>query len=93
MVKNTNTDFFYKAILKLKTEEDCRVFFEDLCTVNEIAFISQRLYVAKLLYDKHVYNDIVKMTGASTATISRINRSIQSANGGYDIVFKGEEKN
>jgi len=90
-MKNLHDDFFYKSVLKLKTEEDCRAFFEDLCTKNELAFISQRLYVAKLLHDKHVYNDIVKMTGASTATISRINRSLQSGSGGYDIVFKGGE--
>jgi len=81
-------EHLFKAILQLKTEEECRAFLEDLCTVNELSAISQRLYVAKLLCEKHVYNDIVKMTGASTATISRINRSLQFGNGGYDIVFK-----
>jgi TrpR-related protein YerC/YecD len=85
---NLYTEGLFKAVLQLKTEEECRVFFEDLCTKNEIASISQRLYVAKMLYEKHVYNDIVEVTGASTATISRTNRSLRSGSGGYDIVFK-----
>jgi len=92
--KKLHDDFFYRSVLQLKSEEDCRAFFKDLCTANELAFISQRLYVAKLLHDKHVYSDIVKMTGASTATISRINRSLQSGSGGYDIVFRqGQQGN
>ena len=82
------TEGLFKAVLQLKSEEECRAFFDDLCTKNEIAAISQRLYVAKLLHEKHIYNDIVEMTGASTATISRTNRSLRSGSGGYDIVFK-----
>jgi TrpR-related protein YerC/YecD len=87
-LKNPNTEYLYKALMQLKSEEECRRFLEDLCTVNELSAISQRLSVAKLLHEKHVYNDIVKMTGASTATISRTNRSLQFGSGGYDIVFK-----
>ena len=87
-LEKTHAEYLYKAVLQLKTEEECRAFFDDICTMNEVAAISQRLYVANLLYEKHVYNDIVKMTGASTATISRINRSLQFGNGGYDVVFK-----
>jgi TrpR-related protein YerC/YecD len=87
-LKNTNAEYLYKAILQLENEDECRSFFEDLCTVNELTAISQRLYVARLLTERHVYNDIVKMTGASTATISRTNRSLQFGSGGYDIVFK-----
>jgi len=86
-LKDTNTDYLFKAILQLKTEKECYAFFEDLCTVQELKSISQRLYVAKLLREKHVYNDIVEMTGASTATISRVNRSLQFGNDGYNIVF------
>ena len=88
LLKDSNTEYFYKAVLQLRSEDDCKRFFEDLCTVNELSAISQRLGVAKLLREKHVYNDIVKMTGASTATISRTNRSLVFGNGGYDIAFK-----
>lgn len=82
-------DELYEAILCLETKEECSAFFEDLCTVLELQTISQRLQVAKMLRDSHVYSDIVAATGASTATISRVNRSLnyQSKNG-YDIVFQ-----
>jgi len=86
-LKDNNTDYLFKAILQLKNEKECYAFFEDLCTVQELKSISQRLYVAKLLNEKHVYNDIVEMTGASTATISRVNRSLQFGNDGYAIIF------
>ena len=84
---NKNTDDLCKAILSLKTKEECYAFFEDLCTVPEMKAMAQRAAVAKLLYDKTVYNDIVEKTGASTATISRVNRSLAYGAGGYDIVF------
>lgn len=82
-------DELYEAILCLETPEECQAFFEDLCTVLELQTMSQRLQVAKLLREHRVYNDIVAATGASTATISRVNRSLnyQSKNG-YDIVFQ-----
>ncbi|MDR0223174.1 MAG: TrpR YerC/YecD [Oscillospiraceae bacterium] len=86
-VKDANTDYLFRAIMQLKTEDECYAFFEDVCTVRELKSISQRLYVAKLLREKHVYNDIVGKTGASTATISRVNRSLQFGNDGYDMVF------
>ncbi len=81
-------DELYEAILCLETKEECSAFFDDLCTVLELQTISQRLQVAKMLREHHVYSDIVNATGASTATISRVNRSLnyQSKNG-YDIVF------
>ncbi len=86
-IKDDNTDFLFKCILSLDSIEECYAFFEDLCTVPEMKAMAQRAAVAKLLYDKTVYNDIVEKTGASTATISRVNRSLSYGAGGYDIVF------
>lgn len=77
----------FDAILTLETREECYDFFEDLCTVLELKSLSQRYQVAKMLSERHVYSDIVSETGASTATISRVNRSINYGNGGYNIVF------
>ena len=76
MNKDNNMEYLYKAILTLKTPEECEAFFDDLCTPQELKAISQRLYVAKLLTENRVYNDIVKQTGASTATISRVNKTL-----------------
>lgn len=90
IIKDDNTDFLFECILKLKSVEDCYAFFEDLCTIPEIKAMSQRAAVARLLYDKTVYNDIVSKTGASTATISRVKRSLAYGAGGYDIVFNKE---
>ena len=84
-------DVFFEAILKLKSIEDCRLFFEDICTIKELEGISQRLEVAKLLREKKNYQEISKITGASTATISRVNRCLVYGNGGYDVVFNKEE--
>ena len=67
-IKNKATDDLFEAILQLKTVDECYKFFEDVCTVKEIQAISQRLEVAKMLVEKRVYSDIVKETGASTAT-------------------------
>ena len=89
-IKDENTDFLFECILKLESLDECYSFFEDLCTVPEIKAMAQRAAVAKLLYDKTVYNDIVAKTGASTATISRVNRSLAYGAGGYDIVFNKE---
>lgn len=86
-LKDKNTDLFFDAILHLKSVDECYDFFEDLCTVNELKSISQRIVVAKMLRDKKVYSDIVDETGASTATVSRVNRSLQYGCGGYDLVF------
>lgn len=83
-----NLDDLFEAILCLKNIEECRLFFKDLCTVPELKALSQRFQVAKLLTENHVYSDIVGETGASTATISRVNRSLAyDGNGGYGIVF------
>ncbi len=90
--KDSNVDFLFEAILNLETLEECYDFFEDLCTVTEIKSISQRIVVAKMLRDKKVYNEIVSETGASTATISRVNRSLQYGCNGYEVVFKRMEK-
>lgn len=86
-IKDENTDFLFDCILKLKTKEECYAFFEDLCTIPEIKAMTQRVLVAKLLSEKKVYNDIVAETGASTATISRVNRSLAYGAGGYEMMF------
>lgn len=86
-IQDDNLDFLFKAILALENSEECYDFFEDLCTIQELKAISQRLVVAKMLSDKCVYTDIVNKTGASTATISRVNRSLQYGCDGYDRIF------
>lgn len=86
-IKDNNTDFLFECILKLDDLDDCYAFFEDLCTVPEIKAMAQRAVVAKMLKDKNVYNDIVAKTGASTATISRVNRSLSYGAGGYSKIF------
>ena len=86
-IKDENTDFLFECILKLETLEECYAFFEDLCTVPEVKATAQRTAVAKLLSEKTVYNGIVEKTGASTATISRVNRSLAYGCGGYNMVF------
>ncbi|WP_028510276.1 YerC/YecD family TrpR-related protein [Ruminococcus sp. NK3A76] len=91
-----NLDDLYEAILTLETVEECRLFFKDLCTVPELKALSQRFKVAQMLTENHVYSDIVGATGASTATISRVNRSLSyDGAGGYCIAFdrlKGKKK-
>ncbi len=88
-----NLEDLYRAVLCLQTEEECEKFFADLCTVNELKSISQRVVVARMLKDKSVYSDIVAATGASTATISRVNRALHYGEGGYELVLDrlGEE--
>ncbi len=81
------TDKLVSGILKLKTEEECYKFFEDICTIKEIKEIAQRLEVARLLEEGRAYNDVAKQTGASTATISRVNKCISYGSGGYKIVL------
>jgi len=87
-IKDDSVDFLFQAILSLKNLDECYSFFEDLCTVPEIKAMSQRLLVARMLSEKRVYSDIVHETGASTATISRVNRSLIYGCDGYDLVFK-----
>lgn len=83
-----NLEFLFNAILKLEDIDECYDFFEDLCTVQELKSLSQRIVVAKMLSEKSVYTDIVSETGASTATISRVNRSLQYGCDGYDKIFE-----
>ena len=86
-IKDDSVDFLFRAVLSLKTVEECYNFFEDLCTVPELKAMSQRLLVAHMLSTKCVYSDIVAHTGASTATISRVNRSLNYGCDGYAMVF------
>ena len=80
-------DFMFEAILTLENKEECYKFFDDLCTIREIKSMAQRLVVAKMLTEKKVYSEIVRQTGVSTATISRVNRSLFYGNEGYSIAF------
>ena len=91
-LQNKSTDFLFDCILQLKTVEECYDFFEDLCTVTELKAISQRIVVAKMLSSNRVYSDIVAETGASTATISRVNRSLNYGCDGYSVVFNRLEE-
>ena len=81
------TSDLFDAILQLQSVEECYAFFEDLCTVNEIQSMSQRFEVAKMLKQDQTYLVIAAKTGASTATISRVNRSLSYGNDGYDLVL------
>jgi TrpR-related protein YerC/YecD len=86
-IKDDSVDFLFQAVLSLKTPEECYAFFEDLCTVPEIKAMSQRLLVAHMLSTKQNYQHIVHITHASTATISRVNRSLNYGSDGYSLVF------
>lgn len=88
---NENLDLFIKAVLSLETEQDCRNFFDDILTANELRELTQRLCVAKMLKDKVPYLTIVEKTGASTATISRVNRAIMYGSNGYNKFFDSIE--
>ena len=85
--KKEKSDQLYKAILMLKDEEECYNFFQDLCTVSELRSMEQRFEVASLLDDGMIYNDILERTGASSATISRVNRSLSYGTGAYAKIF------
>ena len=85
--KKQRSEDMYKAILSLKTVDECMKFYDDLCTKSEILAMEQRYHVAYCLDDGMIYTDILSETGASSATISRVNRSLQYGSGGYDIVF------
>ena len=86
-LKNDSADFLFEAVLKLENLDECYAFFEDLCTVTELKALSQRIVVAKMLSEKQVYSEIVKKTGASTATISRVNRSLTNGCDSYEKIF------
>ena len=89
MQKETSdqTSLLFDAVLTLETKEECRAFFQDLCTVAELRAMAQRLEVAQLLDDGLIYNDILERTGASSATISRVNRALQYGADGYKTVL------
>ena len=86
--KKPRSDELYKAILKLETLEECKHFFDDLCTVTELQALEQLYQVAIYLSKGMIYNEILEKTGASSATISRVNRSLQYGKGGYAVVFE-----
>ena len=87
-LKTDAVDHLFDAILCLKDKTECYNFFEDLCTVNELLSLSQRFEVAAMLKDHKTYLEIAERTGASTATISRVNRSLNYGNDGYELVFE-----
>ena len=86
--KNESTDLLCKALLTLRTEEECYAFLEDICTIKELLEMSQRLSVAKLLSRGMSYSQISQKTGVSTATISRISRCIEYGSGGYKMIIE-----
>ena len=86
-IKTEAVDNLFEGILSLKNKEECYIFFEDICTINELLSLSQRFEVAKMLREQKKYLEIAEKTGASTATISRVNRSLNYGNDGYDMVF------
>ena len=91
-IRTEAVDTLFDAILSLENREECYNFFEDLCTVNELLSLSQRFEVASMLRDKKTYLEIAEKTGASTATISRVNRSLNYGTDGYELVFNRMKK-
>ena len=91
-IKTEAVDHLFQAILTLENIDDCYTFFEDVCTVNELLSLSQRYEVAKMLREEKTYLEIAAATGASTATISRVNRTLNYGNDGYDMVFNRIKK-
>ena len=91
-VRTEAVDHLFEAILTLENKEECYTFFQDVCTINELLSLSQRYEVAKMLREKKTYLEIAEKTGASTATISRVNRSLNYGCDGHDMVFSRLEK-
>lgn len=90
-----SSDALYRAILSIRNEEECRQFLEDLCTVSELKAMAQRIDVAMLLDEGLIYSEILEKTGASSATISRVNRCLHYGAGGYKAIvprLKAEQK-
>ena len=87
-IKSEEIDLFFKGILQLENIEECYKFFEDVATINEIKALAQRLHVAMLLKNKKTYTDIAEKTGASTATISRVNRCLNYGSDGYKLILE-----
>ena len=91
-IMTPEVEMLFKAVLCLENIDECYSFFEDICTINELLSLSQRFEVARMLRQKKTYLEIAQKTGASTATISRVNRSLNYGNDGYDLVFERFEK-
>ena len=87
-IRTEAVDFLFDSILLLENREECYKFFEDICTINELLSLSQRFEVAKMLRSDNTYLEIAEKTGASTATISRVNRSLNYGNDGYEMIFE-----
>ena len=85
-------DRLFDAVLCLENRDECYTFFEDVCTVNELLSLSQRFEVAGMLRDQKTYLEIAEKTGASTATISRVNRSLNYGIDGYELVYSRMEQ-
>lgn len=92
-IKNELTDNLFRCILEMNTMEECYQLFEDLCTVHEIQAIAQRMAVAQMLDEKHTYIEIAEKTGASTATISRVNRALHYGSDGYKLAIDRLKEN
>ncbi|MBS6041370.1 MAG: TrpR-like protein YerC/YecD [Clostridium baratii] len=86
-IQSKEMDLFFDAILALENKQECYKFFEDVATITEIKALAQRIHVAKLLKNKKTYTEIAEITGASTATISRVNRCLNYGSDGYNIVL------
>ena len=89
--KRGHNPALYEAVLSLRNTEECIAFFEDLCTMSELSAMEQRFQVAKSLRAGKIYNEILAETGASSATISRVNRTLQYGNGAYELIFSRQE--
>lgn len=87
-LKSKELDYLFDAILQLKNPEECYRFFEDICTITELQALAQRMVVARMLSEKVTYQEISRETGASTATISRVNRCVSYGSGGYNLVLE-----
>lgn len=87
-LKTPAVEQLFEAVLSLENKDECFDFFEDVCTINELLSLAQRFEVAKMLREHKTYLEIADKTGASTATISRVNRSLNYGNDGYDMVFE-----
>ena len=90
-LRDKHMDQLFQAILKLEDLDQCYALFSDLCTVTELLSMKQRFWVARLLKEGYIYSDIVEITGASTATISRVNRCLQHGDGGYSLALDNKD--
>jgi TrpR-related protein YerC/YecD len=92
-LNNPELDLFFEAVLKLENIDECYNFFEDVATINELKALAQRIHVANMLKEKKIYTEIAETTGASTATISRVNRCLNYGTGGYNLILDRLEGN